>query len=76
MAKATLNIADLSPEERLALIETLWDSLSESQEAIPVTDAQRAELDRRLADLEREGPVGIPWEEVARRIGEGRSCNS
>jgi putative addiction module component (TIGR02574 family) len=38
------------------------------QDAVPLTAAQRAELDRRLDDLEREGPVGIPWDEVARRI--------
>ena len=72
MSKSTVNIANLSPEERLKLIEQLWDSLCKTQESIPVTDAQQAELDRRIADLEQEGPIGIPWEEVARRIREGR----
>jgi putative addiction module component (TIGR02574 family) len=33
-----------------------------------MTPAQREELDRRLDDLDREGPTGIPWEEVTRRI--------
>ena len=37
-------------------------------EAIPLTSAQREELDRRLDELESEGPVGIPWEDVLRRI--------
>jgi putative addiction module component (TIGR02574 family) len=53
----------------MELLERLWDSLSATPEAIPLTDAQREELDRRLDDLEHEGPVGIPWEEVLRKIG-------
>ena len=50
------------------IIEELWDSLSATPEAIPVTNAQREELERRLDELERDGPVGIPWEEVLRPI--------
>jgi putative addiction module component (TIGR02574 family) len=68
MGKPQLNIADLSPEERLRLIEELWDSLSAKPGAIPLTNAQREELDRRLDDLEISGPEGIPWEEVLQQI--------
>jgi putative addiction module component (TIGR02574 family) len=68
MGKPELNIADLSPEERLRLIEELWDSLSAKPGAIPLTNAQREELDRRLDDLESSGPEGIPWEEVLQQI--------
>ncbi len=68
MSKPGLDIAALSPEERLGLLEQLWDSLATQPEAVPLTDAQRAELDRRLDDLEAEGPVGIPWDEVLGRI--------
>jgi putative addiction module component (TIGR02574 family) len=46
----------------------LWDSLCETPEAVPITDAQREELGRRLDELDREGPVGIPWDEVLYRI--------
>ena len=45
----SLGIEQLSVAERLVLVEELWDSISA---ATPVTDAQRAELDRRLADPE------------------------
>ena len=68
MNKRGLDIASLTPDERLGLLEELWDSLAAAPEAIPLTEAQRAELDRRLDDLEREGPVGIPWDEVLSRI--------
>lgn len=63
-----MKIDHLTTEQRLELIERLWDSLSATPESIPLTDAQRAELDRRLDDLEQEGPVGIPWDEVLQRI--------
>jgi putative addiction module component (TIGR02574 family) len=63
---SAIDIAKLSPEERLELLEKLWDSLS--AESIPMTDAQEEELDRRLDELDREGPVGIPWNEVIERI--------
>lgn len=68
MSKPALNLHDLSPQDRLELIEELWDSFSEKPEDVPLTDAQREELDRRLDDLERSGPVGIPWEEVLQQI--------
>ena len=68
MSKRGPDIASLTPEERLDLLEELWDSLAATPESIPLTRAQRDELDRRLDDLEREGPVGIPWDEVLDRI--------
>ena len=64
----TIDIASLSSEERLRLLEELWESLSTRPEAIPLTTAQREELDRRLDELDREGANGIPWEEVIHRI--------
>ena len=63
-----IDIHTLSPDQRLQLIELLWDSLSPTPEVIPFTDAQRAELDRRLDDLDREGPIGTPAEEVLNRL--------
>ncbi len=68
MSKRGVDIASLTPEERLSLLEELWECLAAAPEAVPLTEAQRAELDRRLDDLEREGPVGIPWDEVLSRI--------
>ena len=66
MSKPAIDIGHLSPEQRLRLIEQIWDSLSD--EDVPLTAAQREELDRRLDDLEREGPRGIPWDDVLDRL--------
>ena len=63
-----IDITTLSREEQLQLLENLWDSLSSTPKAIPLTDAQREELDRRLDELDRDGPVGIPVEEVLGRL--------
>ncbi len=68
MSERGLDIAALTPDERLTLLEQLWDSLASRPEAVPLTHAQRAELDRRLDELEHDGPVGIPWDEVLSRI--------
>lgn len=65
---ASIDIASLSPEERLRLLGELWESLSARSEAIPLTNAQREQLDRRLEELDQDGPGGIPWEEVLPRL--------
>ena len=67
MPKPAVEIEQLTPEERLELIERLWDSLSDDD--VPLTDVQRHELDRRLDALDHEGPVGIPWEQVYDELG-------
>ena len=56
----------LSPDDRLRLIEALWDTLSE--EDIPVLLEERALLDARLADLEANPGDQSPWPEVRARL--------
>jgi putative addiction module component (TIGR02574 family) len=72
MGEHSFRIDALSAAERLDLLERLWDSLSGEPQRIPLTEPQRAELDRRLDALEddfRQGSVlGVPWDEVVRRI--------
>lgn len=68
MASSAVSIDHLTVEERLELLERLWDSLVDTPERIPLTDAQREELDRRLDDFERDPSIGIPWDEVRKRI--------
>ena len=65
----SLGIDRLSVEERLALIEELWDSITDDSSALSVTDAQRAELDRRLDDYEANPDDCVSWEEVRADIG-------
>jgi putative addiction module component (TIGR02574 family) len=55
-------------EQRLKLIEDLWDSIEADTDALPLPDWHRAEIDRRLDALDTGASVGAPWEEVRRRI--------
>ena len=61
----SLGIERLSVAERLDLVEELWDSIASST---PVTDAQRTELDRRLADHKSNPDDVVSWEEVSSSI--------
>jgi putative addiction module component (TIGR02574 family) len=68
MAKLEIDINQLSPEERLDLIEELWDSPSEDPANIPLTEAQAKELDSRLEEMDNDSSLGIPWDIVMSRI--------
>jgi putative addiction module component (TIGR02574 family) len=64
----SLGIDRLSVEERLALVEDLWDSIAEESAAASLNDAQPAELDRRLADHEANPNDVVAWEDVKTSI--------
>jgi putative addiction module component (TIGR02574 family) len=59
----------LSVDERIQLAQDIWDSIAAVPEAISLTDAQRAELDRRLATYEENPDEGIPWDEFRKQFG-------
>jgi putative addiction module component (TIGR02574 family) len=60
-------IAKLSTAERLALIADLWDSVAD--EDVPLTQAQRDELDRRLSTFESDAAQAVSWETVKAELG-------
>ena len=60
----SLGIDRLGVEERLALVEEIWDSIAADPAALPLTEPQRAELERRIADDDANPDDVTPWEEV------------
>jgi putative addiction module component (TIGR02574 family) len=64
MGKPAVDVTRLTRNEQYELLDQLWESLGRDPEALPLGDAQKAELDRRLDELEAEGPVGLTWDEV------------
>jgi len=54
--------------ERLRLVEDLWDSIAADQAALPLTDEQKTELDRRLDAYESDANPGRPAAEVVAEI--------
>jgi len=47
-------IAGLTIPEKILLLEDLWDSIASEESSIPVPQSHREELDRRLADYEKD----------------------
>ena len=72
MEKITISdLLDLSISERIQLVEDLWDSIAAVPEAIPLTKAQKEELDRRLDAYHKNPDAGSPWELVKERVRKG-----
>jgi putative addiction module component (TIGR02574 family) len=68
MAREQLaDILELDVAERILLVEEIWDSIAMDAASVPVTDAQRAELDHRLTTEGTEAPT-VAWGEVRRRL--------
>jgi len=61
-------ILALPVAERVRLVEAIWDSISAVPEALPMTEWQKQELDRRLAEFEANPDEGATLEEVFARI--------
>jgi putative addiction module component (TIGR02574 family) len=61
-------ILALPVAQRVRLVEAIWDSISAVPEALPLTQWQREELDRRLAEFEADPDAGSTLEEVFARI--------
>jgi putative addiction module component (TIGR02574 family) len=62
------DIRSLPVPERVQLIEQIWDSIIEDEREFKLTDAQKAELDRRIAAHDASPDRGQPWEIVRRRL--------
>lgn len=52
------------------LVEDIWDSIAQDAEAFPLSDEQKAELDRRLEAHRHDPELAIPWTEVRRELFE------
>lgn len=61
-------LRDLPLAERIKLVEDLWDSIAEEQNALPITPEQKAELDRRLDAYENNANPGRPADEVVAEL--------
>lgn len=62
-------ILELSVDERIQLVQDIWDSIAAMPDVLALTKEQREELDRRLASYEENPDEGIPWEEFRRQFG-------
>lgn len=61
-------ILSLPVDDRVRLVEAIWDSISAVPEALPLAEWQKQELDRRLEEFEKNPDAGSTLEEVLARI--------
>ena len=54
----------LSIPDRILLVEEIWDTIAEENQAFELTDAQKWELDRRLESSIANPGQGRTWEEI------------
>ena len=64
------DIQRLPIAERIKLVGDLWDSIAAREGAVPVTEAQRKELERRLEEYERDPRAGKSWDVRVRPPGQ------
>jgi putative addiction module component (TIGR02574 family) len=59
-----LGIDRLSVDDRVVLAHEIWDSVAADVERAPLTEPQRRELERRLADHQANPDDVVPWEQI------------
>jgi putative addiction module component (TIGR02574 family) len=58
------DILELSVQERIQLVEVVWESIAAFPQALEVSPELKTELQARLADFERNPEAGYSWDEV------------
>jgi putative addiction module component (TIGR02574 family) len=71
VARPALDLANLSAHDKLELIDELWRSLRD--EDFPLSDEVRAELDKRLDEMDGDGGGGVSWDDVRAEMVPSRS---
>jgi putative addiction module component (TIGR02574 family) len=68
MSTQLSEILQLTIAERIQLAEDIWDSVAAFPEAIPLTEAQKEELDHRLQAYAQNPNEGISWDELKDKL--------
>ena len=70
----TVSIADiieLPVQERIRLVELIWDSIAAVPEAVSISPEHKVELEERLSAFEANPTEGYSWEQVKSRLKDG-----
>jgi putative addiction module component (TIGR02574 family) len=70
----TIDLAEeirrLSVDERIRLIQDIWEGIAADSDPPPLTDTERSEIQRRIADHKRDPSSAIPWEDALATLRE------
>lgn len=61
-------IERLSIDDRICLVQAIWDSIAAEDRQLELSDEQKEILDRRIADLEATPENVITWEAIKARV--------
>jgi len=62
------SVLKLPLDERVQLVEDIWDSIAAEQSSLSLTESQKLELEKRLQSFESDGLIGSPVSEVINKI--------
>ena len=71
-AIAMKDVLAMSVAERIQLVEDIWDTIAAPGQTVPVSDALREELDRRVEDHRLHPDTGTDWNDLKRRLGKSK----
>lgn len=57
----------MTPAERVLYVQDLWDRIAAEPDGVPLTEAQRVELQRRVEEHRADPASAVPWEQVLER---------
>jgi putative addiction module component (TIGR02574 family) len=65
------DILELPVQERIRLVELIWDSVAAVPEAVQISPELKAELQARLEEFEANLEAGYSWDQVKSRLKDG-----
>jgi putative addiction module component (TIGR02574 family) len=65
------NILKLPVQERIQLVELIWDSIAAVPESVEVSPELKAELERRMIEFESDPESGYSWDQVKSHLKDG-----
>jgi putative addiction module component (TIGR02574 family) len=67
--QSVLNEVETWPiDDRIRLVQDVWDRLVDQGDEPELTEEMKAELDRRIEELDHNPAAGLPWNEVKARV--------
>ena len=63
---------DMTAAERILYVQDLWDRIAQQPCDVPVSEAWKAELSRRLEAHRADPTTAVPWEQVVANLRRAR----
>ena len=68
LSATLVEIAALPVEQRLDLVQAIWDTIAEEELPSGLTAAQKEQLSRRMAELDANPGIALTWAEIKERV--------